>query len=180
MGCCSPVGATVSREHIWNCCETERMAGEQHVKLHEAGASRPCPDGNWSFRFSSFAGIRRGIRRNAYVHRWRRDVHDRVRQVFPQETAQNTIRTVIRTQISDLKPIGIFKQSFERALAGHRSALGNRWAEGSHSHTLPVYFFNRITSPSSREQNLSGSTGRNSPAIPATTKIQPVVITACA
>ena len=37
----------------------EELTCEQHVKLHEASARRDCPDGNWSFRFSSFAGIRR-------------------------------------------------------------------------------------------------------------------------
>ena len=67
------------------------MAGEQNVKLHEVGARRNWSDGNWRFRFYSFVGIRRGIRRNGNIHRWRRCVHDRMRQVFPQKTTQNTI-----------------------------------------------------------------------------------------
>jgi hypothetical protein len=79
------------------------MAGEQYVKLHEASAGRNCPDGNWSFRFSSFAGIRRGIRCNANVHRWGRRVHDRMLQVFPQETAQNTIMR--SDQNAEIRPI---------------------------------------------------------------------------
>jgi hypothetical protein len=155
------------------------MAGEQHVKLHEAGARRRCPDGNWSCRFSSFAGIRRGIRRNAYVHRGRRDVHDRVREVFRQETAQDTIRTVIRTQISDLKPIGIFNQSFERARAQHTSALGNGECMRVRAFR-PAIFFQQDHQPEHREQDFPGANGRNRPAIPDPTKTQPVVITACA
>jgi hypothetical protein len=155
------------------------MAGEQHVKLHEAGASRPCPDGNWSFRFSALARIRRGIRRHAYIHRGRRDVHDRVREVFRHETAQNTIRTVIRTQISDLKPIGIFNQSFERARARHSSALGNGECMRVRAFR-PAIFFQKDHQPEQREQDFPGANGRNSPAFPATTKIQPVVITAYA
>ena len=66
------------------------MTDEQHVKLHEASARRNCPDDNWRFRFSSFAEIRRGKGRNANVHRWSRRVHDRMRQVLPEETAQHT------------------------------------------------------------------------------------------
>ncbi len=89
------------------------MAGEQHVKLHEASARRNFPDGNWSFRFSSFAGIRRGIRRNANVRRWSRRVHDRMRQVFPEEAHKTPQCTVISTQISNLEPNGILTQSLE-------------------------------------------------------------------
>ena len=88
------------------------MAGEQNVKPDEIGAWRNCLDDNWRLCFPSFAGIRRGIRCDANIHRRRRHVRDRMRHVFRQETAQNTIVPSDQSADIQTRPIDGSKKLF--------------------------------------------------------------------